>query len=262
VSFQLDSNGILRLDAWRDIPWLLHGFTTRRSGDFGNGAPDAESLRRLGAEGMRLKTVRQIHSNRVYVLNEACARDTPERPEADGLLTALAGQVLGVRTADCLPLLLIDRRGQAIATVHAGWRGTRQAIAAKAVQSMQANFGSEPEALEAAIGPGIAVCCFEVGCEVAEQFDPSLVVSPPPKASQSRSPADLPGSSAEDPSVQPRPHVDLVEANRRQLLEQGIPAHRIWSTDQCTCCQTGSFFSYRRDGDAARMLAFAGIRAV
>ena len=254
MSFQLDSSGVLRLEAWRDVPWLVHGFTTRRSGDFGNGTPDAEIIRRLGAAGMQLRTVQQIHSNRVCLLSEEGSQNASQRPEADAMLSALAGHVLAVRTADCLPILLVDRGRRAVASVHAGWRGTRQGIAAGAVERMRACFGSDRSAIEVAIGPGIGVCCFEVGPEVAAQFDRSLVVSPRPDAAP-------PGQSPDKPGPAARPHVDLVDANRRQLLEQGISTSNIWSAGRCTCCQADDFFSYRRDGDPARMLAFIGVKA-
>jgi YfiH family protein len=246
VSFQLDSAGILHFEAWREIPWLLHGFTTRRTGDFGNGTPDSEALRRIEADGMRLRTVRQIHSSRICLLSEDGMLDPRHRPEGDALVTAVAGQLLGVRTADCLPLLMVDRERRAVASVHAGWRGTQQRIAACAVETMRARFGSQLESLEVVIGPGIGACCFEVGAEVAEQFHPSLVVWPP-------------GHTARPD--RPRPHVDLAEANRRQLLEQGIDPRNIWPADCCTFCGADDFFSYRRNGDTARMLAFIGIKA-
>lgn len=253
MAFQLDSAGVLRLEAWLNLPWLLHGFTTRRAGDFGNGTPDSEALRRLGAGGMHLKTVRQIHSDRVCLVSEKDSGwDGSRRPEADALATALAGHVLGVRTADCLPVLLVDRDKRAVAAVHAGWRGTHQQIAARGVGQMRACFGSEPEDLEAAIGPGIAACCFEVGPDVAGQFDPSLVLAAPP---------GRPGNASLEASrANPRPRVDLVAANRRQLLEQGIPGGNIWSSGYCTCCREDDFFSYRRGRDTARMLAFIGIQ--
>jgi YfiH family protein len=232
------------LEAWADIPWLLHGFTTRRTGDFGNGASDNESLRRLEADGMQLRTARQIHSNRVCLLGRGGQAPPWQRPEGDALATDLAGYILGVRTADCLPLLLVDRERRAVASVHAGWRGTQQRIAAGAVDAMRDRFGSEPGSLEVAIGPGIGACCFEVGPEVAEQFHPSLVA--PPLQSAQSSPA--------------RPHIDLVEANRRQLLEQGIAERHLWSAGHCTFCCAEDFFSYRRNRDTARMLAFVGIK--
>ncbi len=260
MSFQLDSSGILRLAAWREITWLLHGFTTRQTGDFGNGTPEAEALRRVGAEGFELRTVRQVHSNRVCLLDAERPRDGSSRPEADALATGIAGHVVGVRTADCLPLLLVDRAHRAVASVHAGWRGTQQQIAAQAVECMREAFGSDPEALEAAIGPGIGVCCFEVGPEVAAQFPPGLVVVPPVSAADTAaSPA---GDNTSEGAPKTRPHVDLMEANRQHLLQQGIAAGNIWTANRCTCCNADDFFSYRRAQDTARMLAFAAVKAV
>jgi purine-nucleoside/S-methyl-5'-thioadenosine phosphorylase / adenosine deaminase len=263
VSFQPDSSGVLHVEAWREVPWLLHGFTTRQTGDFGNGIAEGESLRRLGGVGLKLRTARQIHSDRICLLDGEAPQDGSQRPEADALVTNIAGHVLGVRTADCLPLLLVDRDHRAVAAVHAGWRGTQQRIAARAVETMRDCFGSDPDALEAAIGPGISVCCFEVGPEVAGQFDPSLVVSPPANRAIT-TPEIAAGGAAELPNAHrgDRPHVDLVEANRQQLLEQGIPAANIWAADRCTCCNAAEFFSYRRAQDTARMLAFAGVKAV
>lgn len=260
MSFQLDSAGVLRLEAWQDLPWLLHGFTTRQAGDFAGLKPDSELLRRLGADGMPLTTVRQVHSDRVCQLGgQEGAWEPSERPEADALVSGLAGRVVGVRTADCLPLLLVDRSRRAVAAVHAGWRGTKQQIAARAVESMGAHFGSTPRDIEAAIGPGIQSCCFEVGPEVAEQFDASLVLAQGSGIASSSGAA-----SSGDPRKSPagNPHVDLAEANRRQLLEQGIPEQAIWSSAACTCCREADFFSYRRSAEAARMLAFIGVRAV
>lgn len=253
MSFQLDPAGVLRLEAWQDLPWLLHGFTTRHTGDFAGLTPDPEALRRLGADGMPLTTVRQVHSDRIRLLAAGeSAWEPSSRPEADAMVSALAGRVLGVRTADCLPLLLVDRGRRAVAAIHAGWRGTHQQIAARAVEAMRAHFGSAPQDLEAAIGPGIKACCFEVGPEVAEQFDSSFVLAPG---------SAVPSSGESREKSRQKPHIDLVEANRRQLREQGIPERAVWASIHCTCCREADFFSYRRGGDTARMLAFIGIKA-
>ncbi len=184
---------------------------------------------------MELWMPRQVHSNRLHVAGESVA---PARGEADGMLSDQEGSLLGVRTADCLALLFVDRRRRAVAAVHAGWRGTVQGIAANAVERMRGEFGSVPEEMEVAIGPGIGPCCFEVGREVAKQFDPGVVAG------------------------REKPRVDLGAANRRQLLGAGIPGERIWSSNLCTHCSPEQFFSHRRDGDSAgRMLAVIGLRA-
>jgi YfiH family protein len=133
--------------------------------------------------------------------------------------------------------LLVDRRNRVVAAVHAGWRGTVAEIARRAVESASAEFGCSADGLEAAIGPAIGACCFEVGEEVAAQFDPSLI------------------------QTSAKPHVDLIEANRRQLLRAGLRDELIRRASTCTFCAPQRFYSYRRQGDASgRMIAFAGIR--
>ena len=235
MDFIEDSVGVLRLRAWQELPWLVHGWTTRGTGDFRR-LPAAEDLNRtLGVTGMDPLFPRQVHSDRIHVASSG--ESNAERPEADGMTSGEQGLLLGVRTADCLALLFVDRRRRAVAAVHAGWRGTVQKIAARAVEHMREEFGSVPEEIEVAIGPGIGRCCFEVGDEVAEQFDRAVV------------------------SCRERPHIDLDAANRRQLSEAGIRGDNIWSSNLCTQCSPQRFFSHRRDGDTAgRMLATIGVK--
>ncbi len=160
--------------------------------------------------------------------------------EADGLLTGEAGLFLGVKTADCLPLLLVDPDARAIAAVHAGWRGTVAGIARRAVEHLERRFGSKPSRLLAAIGPGIGPCCFEVGPEVAAQF------------------RDLFPDCA---GLDRRTQLDLVEANLRMLEQAGVPRAQVDAGRLCTCCQPGEFHSYRRDGQrAGRMFSVIAIR--
>ena len=235
MDFIEDSLGVIRVRGWQGLPWLVHGWTNRAAGDFRRLPAGDELNSRLGVTGMELCMPRQVHSNRLHAVGSI---EPPARPEADGMLSDQAGSLLGVRTADCLALLFVDRRRRAVAAVHAGWRGTVQGIAANAVERMRREFGSVPEEMEVAIGPGIGPCCFEVGSEVAEQFDPGVVVD------------------------RNRPCVDLDAANSRQLIEAGIPGERIWSSNLCTHCSPEQFFSHRRDGDSAgRMLAVIGVRA-
>ena len=152
--------------------------------------------------------------------------------EGDALLENLPGSVVAVKTADCIPVLLVDERSRAVAAVHAGWRGTAARIAAGAVAAMAARFGTRAEDLHAAIGPGIGKCCYEVGPEVAVQF-----------------------------GGQGRGHIDLAAANRRQLEESGVTPQRIYASNLCTMCRGEEFDSFRRDQKAAgRMYSFAGIR--
>jgi YfiH family protein len=152
--------------------------------------------------------------------------------EGDALLENVPGAVVAVKTADCIPVLLIDERLRAVAAVHAGWRGTAARIAAAAVAAMRERFGTRAEDVHAAIGPGIGKCCYEVGAEVAARF-----------------------------GEQGRAHIDLAAENRRQLEEIGVTPSRIYASNLCTMCRGEEFHSFRRDKEAAgRLLSFAGIR--
>ena len=188
---------------------------------------------------MALRTARQVHSDKLVVIPVSPAPPTEvPHPGADGLLSRQPGHLLGVRTADCLPILFVDRAKRGVAAVHAGWRGTLKLIARRAVQRMTAEFGSQEADIEAAIGPAIGRCCFEVGSEVANRFDEAFV-------------------HGSDP-----PHVDLINATRRQLFEAGINPAKISVANACTHCLARDYFSHRRSpGEGAgRMLAFVGVR--
>jgi polyphenol oxidase len=132
------------------VPWLEHGFGTRR-------AP-------LSQDGMA--SLRQIHSSLSLVADrpEGCVG------EGDALLTRRPGVTVSIRTADCFPILLADLHHQVVAAVHAGWRGTADGVVVQALRTMQSEFGTEAPNVVAAIGPGIGGCCYEVGEEVARRF--------------------------------------------------------------------------------------------
>lgn len=212
--FYLDSQNIYRVSELDALPWLIHGFGTRSSDIpalFGN-----------------LATLRQAHSAECVV----AAGRSGILGEADALLENTEGAVVAVKTADCVPILLVDDEHRAVAAVHAGWRGTAAGIAGRAVRQMQERFGSDPARLHAAIGPAIGKCCYEVGPEVATQF----------------------GESG-------RAFLDLAAHNRRQLIEAGVTAARIYTSNLCTQCRREEFHSFRRDREAAgRLHSFAGIR--
>lgn len=206
MTFEL-INDIYQLCAFSQFDWLAHGFGTKLFQ-----APDT------------ITTMRQVHSDIVVRVDEAgCAT------EGDALLSSTPGVVVGVKTADCLPILLVDERQHTVAAVHAGWRGTASQIALKTIQAMNAH----PEDLHAAIGPGIGGCCYEVGPEVAARF-----------------------------GIEGRARIDLADINRRQLLSAGIAAERIYVAGHCTFCHADQFHSFRRDREAAgRMFSFIGVRA-
>jgi YfiH family protein len=174
-----------------------------------------------------MASLKQIHSAVVLVADrqEGCVG------EGDALLTAEAGCTVSVRTADCFPLLLVDRVQRVVAAVHAGWRGTAARIAAEAVYQMQLRFGTRPQDALAAIGPGIGACCYEVGEDVARQFD-----------------QDRTG------------RLDLAAHNIRQLESAGVPAGQIEDQATCTFCNAAQFYSWRRDKDmSARMISYVGL---
>lgn len=193
----------------------------------------AENRRRLAQlleiEPGQLVFPRQTHTDCVAVIEEPPAA---ELKDTDALVTNRRGICLCVQTADCVPLLMYDPEVGAVAAVHAGWRGTFSRIAAQTVATLVREYGSNPAALRVAIGPSIGPADYEVGGEVAALF---------------RREFDF----AEEILTQ-KPDgkflLDLWEANRRQLLEQGVWAAHIEISRQCSFRETGKFHSARREG--------------
>jgi YfiH family protein len=179
--------------------------------------------------------------------------------------------LLSIRTADCLPLLLVDPKKRAIGAFHAGWRGTLKRMAEKGVGEMRRWFGSRPEDLQAAIGPCIRSCCFEVGEEVRENFqsqfdyaDELFTEIKEDDPIHERYPllflvARAPGHI--EPFLPVKIKLDLVEANRRQLLAAGVRPRKIGVLPFCTACHTDMLFSHRAEhGATGRMMAVIGIK--
>ena len=222
ASFYRDPQQVYRVKELERLEWLEHGFGTRASGGWVAG---------------ELVTLRQIHSD----ICVCAGASTSSMPVGDALVSNTPGRFLGIRTADCLPILMVDERRRAIAAVHAGWRGTARRIAPKVLETLAARFASRPEDLLVAIGPGICGCCYTVGPEVARQFHPWF-----PELAQ----------------VSGQTNLDLAEANRRQIVEAGVPAGRIYTAGHCSFCQPEDFFSYRRDphkpGRMLSAIGFAG----
>ena len=285
------------------LPWLLHAFSTRLGGTAGGYAPGlnlgftaneprarVERHRRrffaaLGAGEFALASLRQIHSAHVYLVERdsgggleyhpaGCAfPDRPSQPllPGDSLVTAQPGILLSIRTADCLPVLLVDPEHRAVAAVHAGWRGALARVIEKTVGEMRRLMGSRPSQLIAALGPSIRACCYEVGEEVVEAFtsrylqgDKFFVNSPRASRTFIRLhaaaflSAHTPGHEPPDP---PRARLDLVAVAREQLLSGGLTPRHIHVAEYCTACRTDLFYSYRREGSrAGRMMAVIGIR--
>jgi hypothetical protein len=234
-----------------------------------------EGNRRLLAEAVSgdpatpLVPLRQFHSNRVVRATRADAeRARPWR--ADGQIADEPGMLLAVQTADCIPVLVADRKRRAVGAFHAGWRGTVKRIVETGVGRMRMEFGSRPEDLVAAVGPGIGACCYAVGEEVLTEFESQFDYAPElfyevfsSDPVKTRYPMlfltqRAPGHSAIGPSL----HVDLVEANRRQLLAAGLKPRAIRIVGGCTLCNPQLYFSHRgSQGRAGRMMALIGVRS-
>jgi YfiH family protein len=243
--------------AWRQWPGVLHGFTTRHSSG-------RELPRWCLAGGPVL--LRQIHSDIVRPVDSPPAAP----PRGDALITATPRLVLAVRTADCLPVLLFDPGVPAAGVAHAGWRGTVRRIAEKTVAALRASFGADPARMLAVIGPGIHSCCYEVGEEVIEAFHSQFSYADALfRNVQPENPADilLPRQvlAAGQPPLRAlapgRAHLDLEEANRRQLIAAGLKPENIVTGAPCTACRNDLLYSYRREGAAAgRLHAFIALR--
>lgn len=215
-----------------NISRVAHGFL---SGNF-IGDTD-EAANRSGLE--RICTIRQIHSDVVFVLNDESAR--MDGREGDAIVTAVRNLGIGIHTADCVPLLLVDGEARVAAAVHAGWRGTLSGIVSSTIKSIERDFGILPSNISAAIGPSIGGCCYEVGEEVAirfmEKYDTRGEVLYKKNGSKYS--------------------VDLRIANVVNLRDSGV--ENVEVMDICTMCNR-DFHSYRRDGKGVgRQLSFIGL---
>lgn len=171
-----------------------------------------------------MASLKQIHSavSLVADRHEGCVG------EGDALLTGEPGVTVSVRSADCLPVLLVDMHHHAVAAVHAGWRGTADGVAVAALRRMRAEFGTNAVDISAAIGPGIGACCFHVGEEVARRFG-------------------MPYAG----------RIDLAAENLRQLTLAGVPPEAISLAGGCTFCDPSNFYSWRRDHEpSGRMISY------
>ena len=218
-----------------EIAGLVHGFG-------GAGWSEADFLAFAASRDLRPVIMRQVHSDTVHRLDEAPAG----KLDGDALMTNAPGLLLVIRTADCLPVFLVDAKNRAAAAVHCGWRGTEKRILEKAAEAMGRAYGSEPGAMLAALGPCIGSTCYEVGPEVRDSF---LRAGFPPAVL-----AEAPGRTGKS-------LLDLRAANIWLLRELGFRKDNILdSGSTCTHCEP-SLLSYRRDpGDSRRMYNFIGLR--
>jgi hypothetical protein len=283
-----ESGGVQLLEctALARIPGLVHGFTLRSGGaslldgtnvfnlgrtDWDNPAAVAENRQRLLAAisgrrtRLQLVTQRQFHSDIVRRFDAV----PPEALRGDATITRARSLLLAVLTADCLPILLADTRQRAVAAIHAGWRGTVKRIAAKTLGRMQLEFGTRPRDVVAALGPGIARCCYEVGIEVVQAFHAQFsnardfFEGPFDRLVSDDSPNPLQWLNMHPPGHQPPPpkaHLDLFAANRWQLEDAGVLSKNINAGEFCTACHTDLLFSHR--GEHGRTGRLMGVIAI
>lgn len=270
---------VVRVPGWESFGWLRAAFSTRLGGvsevyggrtlNLGWTREDDPELvrqnrerfaREVAGRDARLVGLRQVHSDVVWAVGcgrdgglraegsdgELTAADGKPLLEGDGLMTNVPGVLLGVGVADCVPVLVADFRNKAVAAFHAGWRGTLAGIVEQGIARMRLRYGSKPEDVMAAIGPAIGPCCYAVGQELRLKFE-----------------AQFP--YGRDLFVMgPQVHLDLWEANRRQLLSAGVREPNIWVARECTACTRGGerlrYFSHRGDsGVAGRGLGAVGV---
>jgi YfiH family protein len=273
---------IVRVPDWAVYGWLRHGFSTRLGGvSTGYGGKSLNLgwtkdepglvvenrrrfLRSVGGDlsgedgpvdGWKMVTLRQVHSAAVHAVGREALDGSLETVEGkavlegDGLMTDVPGVLLAVGTADCVPVLVVDVVKRAVAAFHAGWRGTVAGIVEQGVAGMLEQYGSRVEDLVAAVGPSIGACCYAVGEEVRAGFRERF------------------GYADElFTRVGSALHVDLWEANRRQLMGAGLDAGQITVVGGCTACAVfdgeRKYFSHRADkGFAGRMLSAVGVVA-
>ncbi len=193
-----------------------------------------------------LATCWQVHGATVRAVHDANNASSNANELCDALITNTANVLVGVQTADCVPVLLGDARTGASAAIHAGWRGTSISIVGQTLQRMSLEYGTRIEDVRAAIGPAARACCYEVGAEVIELFRERFAYAD-----------DLLTETRAGHAL-----IDLQRANCNQLIAAGVDESRIHTAPFCTMCRTDLFFSYRREnalhGRTGRLLAVIG----
>jgi YfiH family protein len=232
---------------WRTTPWgvvlqcrplldiAAHAFTTRDLLLTVDASEWAMVAGFLQVRPGRVRLIHQVHRAGVAVARRG-SPDEWARPEADVIVSDDPDAAIGVRVADCAPILLADRRLGVVGAAHAGWRGTVQRAAAAAVDAMAREFGSAPGDLVAAIGPCLGACCGEVGEEVVRAFEEA-------------GHTEVQRWFTNGPT--PKPYLDLAGANVDQLIGAGVDPSRIHVAGLCTKTHAARLHSYRADGTAA-----------
>lgn len=259
----LEKKGVryLEAEALRNCGFLTHAFLTRWYGasegrfsslNFSIREGDEEEkvarnwqicCEAFGVSPSQFFMIRQVHGDKVVVTDGRTDRSplSSSPVQCDAVVTAEKRVVIGIRTADCVPILLVDRVRQVVGAVHAGWKGTSLHIAAKTIGVMKDRFSSRPEDILAAIGPAVGPCCYQVDERVISSSEGDRDW----ESAFQRCPEDG------------RWMLDLPLANRLQMMRMGLPLENISGTGMCTSCRTDLFFSHRAErGGTGRQLNF------
>jgi len=246
------------LTAW-DLDGVRHGFMSRCGGASTGAWASFNLAQAVGDDpaavalnwrqwheaypGMQVARLKQVHGSVVRTIDGV--HDLDQLP-ADGMVTAAKGIALGIFTADCIPILMIDDEQRIVGALHAGWRGTLADIAAAGVRAMVA-LGARPSRLRAALGPAICVCCFEVDADLAENFARAI----PPARAHVRQ------------GKRGKAYLDLRAIARGQLERLGLPSDAITLVGPCTRCAADRYFSRRSAGGATTglQMSFIGFEA-
>jgi len=236
------------------LGWIRHGFLSRKGG---NSSPPYDTLnlseaggdqhehvsgnknlvaKNFGFELNQLILLDQVHQDQIFVVKgPTLSLSSPL--EYDAQMTNASNVFLGILSADCVPIFVVDRKRKAIAAIHAGRQGTALHITAKVLQKMKKGFGSLPEDLLIALGPSIGFCCYEIDEKVfSHEWEPFSI-----------------------PVGDGKWMVDLVRINIAHIEQEGIKEEQISWIDLCTSCHRDLFFSNRKEGKTGRQLSFIGI---
>ena len=248
-----------RFKAFQKHPKLLHLVTTKSSDmpysfslalHTGEDEKTIISNRDLVAKQLQIKdtlhfiVANQTHSDNIHIVTEDKTKGWENLSDAikecDALITNLPNIVLTILTADCVPILLYDKKNHVVAAIHAGWKGTKAQITSKTITKMKETFNSHTEDIVAAIAPSIGQCCYEVGEDVAQHF------------------FDTPQGLRQ---VQEKYMLDLPHINKIQLLQSGLKEEHIEMSNICTACEVDHFFSYRKEqGCSGRFMSMIGLK--
>lgn len=257
--------------AWREAyPFLIHAFCTRRGGvsegafaslnmSIKEGDSSANIMKNwdivaaaFGISRENFFQVHQVHGDRILTIDDAEPRTFDQEDlKYDAVITNRPGLALCVKTADCVPVLMIDIEKKIVAAIHAGWRGTALKISGKVLRLLTERYGTRPQDVRAAIGPAIGACCYEVDAAVYGAMESH------PGRDKIFAPLRGAGTGTGMDREKGKWKLNLALANRYQLQELGVPGEAILDAGICTSCASERFYSHRKEGGrTGRLLNF------